>query len=131
MALPVRKQLKYWGLAAAVFIAMLWLLGDVLLPFVLGGAIAYFLDPVADRLERMGLSRTAATAVITLCSVVAFVILALLVIPSLVSQAIQLIDLAPQLFQDLRGFLVTRFPDLLDESSTLHQSLLSVGETIR
>ncbi len=131
MALPVRKQLKYWGLAAAVFIAMLWLLGDVLLPFVMGGAIAYFLDPVADRLERMGLSRTAATAVITLCSVVAFVILALLVIPSLVSQAIQLIDLAPQLFQDLRGFLVTRFPDLLDESSTLHQSLLSVGETIR
>ncbi|MDA0962209.1 MAG: AI-2E family transporter [Proteobacteria bacterium] len=131
MALPVRKQLKYWGLAAAVFIAMLWLLGDVLLPFVLGGAIAYFLDPVADRLERMGLSRTAATAVITLCSVVAFVILSLLVIPSLVSQAIQLIDLAPQLFQDLRGFLVTRFPDLLDDSSTLHQSLLSVGETIR
>lgn len=131
MALPVRKQLKYWGLAAAVFIALLWLLGDVLLPFVLGGAIAYFLDPVADRLERLGLSRAAATAVITLCSVVAFVILALLVIPSLVSQAIQLFNLAPQLFQDLRGFLVERFPELLDENSTLHQSLLSVGETIR
>ncbi len=131
MALPVREQLKYWGLAAAVFIALLWLLGDVLLPFVMGGAIAYFLDPVADRLERTGLSRTAATAIITLCSVIAFAILALMVIPSLVSQAIDLINLAPQLFQDLRSFLVTRFPDLLDESSTLHQSLLSVGETIR
>ena len=131
MALPVRKQLKYWGLAAAVFIALLWLLGDVLLPFVLGGAIAYFLDPVADRLERMGLSRAAATAVITLLSIIAFVIIALLVIPSLVSQAIQLFNLAPQLFQDLRGFLVDHFPDLLDENSTLHQSLLSVGETIR
>jgi predicted PurR-regulated permease PerM len=56
MALPVRDQLKYWGGAAAVFVAMLWFLGDVLLPFVLGGAIAYFLDPVADRFERMGLS---------------------------------------------------------------------------
>ena len=53
MALPVRDQLKYWGLTAAVFSLVLWFLGDVLLPFVLGGAIAYFLDPVADRLPRL------------------------------------------------------------------------------
>ena len=61
MALPIRDQLKYWGIAAAVFMVALWFMGDVLLPFLLGGAIAYFLDPVADRLERMGLGRTAAT----------------------------------------------------------------------
>ena len=131
MALPVREQLKYWGLAAAIFVALLWLLGDVLLPFVLGGAIAYFLDPVADRLERMGLSRAAATAVITILGILTFVVLALLVIPTLITQAIQLFELAPKLFQDLRNFLVTRFPELLDENSTLHQSLLSIGETIR
>ena len=51
MALPVKDQLKYWGLAAAIFLLALWWLGDVILPFVLGGAVAYFLDPVADRLE--------------------------------------------------------------------------------
>ena len=50
MALPVRDQMKYWGIASAIFLAMLWFLGDVILPFVLGGAIAYFLDPVADKL---------------------------------------------------------------------------------
>ena len=66
MALPVRDQLKYWGIAAAVFVLALWFLGDVILPFVLGGAVAYFLDPVADRLERMGASRALATALITL-----------------------------------------------------------------
>ena len=55
MALPIRDQLKYWGIAAAVFMVALWFMGDVLLPFLLGGAIAYFLDPVADRLERLGL----------------------------------------------------------------------------
>ena len=48
---------------------ILWFLGDVLLPFVLGGAIAYFLDPVADRLERLGLSRVAATRAETLMAV--------------------------------------------------------------
>ena len=62
MALPVREQLKYWGIATAVFLIALWWLGDVILPFVLGGAVAYFLDPVADRLESMGASRALATA---------------------------------------------------------------------
>ena len=57
MALPVRDQITYWGIAAAVFLLVMWFLGDVLLPFVLGMAIAYLLDPVADRLERMGMSR--------------------------------------------------------------------------
>ena len=65
MALPIQQQAKYWGIAAAVFFALLWVLGDVILPFVLGGALAYILDPIADRLERLGLSRMAATIVIT------------------------------------------------------------------
>ena len=62
MALPVRQQMKYWGIAAAVFLVVLWGLGNVILPFLVGGAVAYFMDPVADRLERTGMSRTAATA---------------------------------------------------------------------
>ena len=41
MALPIRDQLKYWGVATAVFLVLLWFLGDVLVPFLLGGAIAY------------------------------------------------------------------------------------------
>ena len=63
MALPVQQQVKIWGIAAAVFFLALWFLGDVLMPFILGGAIAYLLDPLADRLEARGLSRGAATAV--------------------------------------------------------------------
>lgn len=131
MGLPVRDQLKYWGIAAAVFMVVLWYLGDVILPFVLGAAIAYFLDPVADRLERMGASRGAATAIITFVALLVFVIAALLIVPTLVSQTTSLINIAPQLFQDLQGFLTKRFPSLVDTDSTLHQSLVSLGETIR
>ena len=89
MALPVRQQVTYWSAAAIVFLAILWFLGDVLMPFVLGAAIAYLLDPVADKLEAVGLSRAAATAVITIGGILVFVILTLLVVPTLVSQAIQ------------------------------------------
>ncbi|MEP5730763.1 MAG: AI-2E family transporter [Sulfitobacter sp.] len=131
MALPIRDQLKYWGIAMAVFLVVLWFVGDVLLPFLLGSAVAYFLDPVADRLERLGLSRALATGLITIVAVVIFVLLALLVIPALVSQTVSLVETAPQLFKDFTEFLTARFPSLLDETSTLRTSLTSLGATIQ
>ena len=131
MALPMREQMKYWGVATAVFLVVLWFIGDVLVPFLLGAAIAYFLDPIADRLERMGLSRSLATAVITLIALLIFVLLALLVIPALVNQASSLLETAPQLFKDFSNFLTERFPTLLVEGSTLRNSLTSVGATIQ
>ena len=69
MALPVNQQIKIWGIAAAVFFVLLWYLGNVIMPFLLGGAIAYCLDPIADALERWGLSRALATTVITLVAI--------------------------------------------------------------
>ena len=131
MALPVREQVTYWGIALAVFALALWYLGNVLLPFVIGGALAYFLDPVADRLERMGFSRAAATAVITAAGIMLFVVFTLLIIPTLISQAIQLFNTAPQLFQQLQAFVRETFPSILIEGSALNETLLSVGETIR
>ena len=67
MAFSTRHQLTYWGIAGAALFAVLWFLGDVLLPFVLGAAIAYFLDPLADKLERLGLSRVLAVLVWCCC----------------------------------------------------------------
>lgn len=131
MALPVREQVKYWGLATAVFFVLLWLLGDVLLPFLVGGAIAYFLDPIADRLETMGLSRAAATSVITLCMVVTVVLLVLAVIPTLVSQMAALVNAAPEIAKRLQAFLVERFPELQDSTSTLRQTLSQIAQYIQ
>ena len=47
-----------------MLILALWLLGDIMLPFIAGLVLAYFLDPVADALERLGLPRLAATLLI-------------------------------------------------------------------
>jgi len=131
MALPIRQQLKYWGIAAAVFFVVLWVLGDVILPFVLGAAIAYFLDPVADRLEALGCSRAIATAIITISALMIFVVLALLVIPTLVSQTAQLISTAPDMASRLQAVLTERFPELGDANSTIRRSLSSIAETIQ
>ena len=130
MALPVRDQLKYWGIAAAVFLLVMYALGNVLLPFFLGAAIAYFLDPVADWLEAKGRSRGMATGVITFCAIIIFVIAALLIIPSLVQQAVQLFNVAPEVARNIATFLTERFPSLADEQSTINQSLRQLGQTV-
>lgn len=131
MTLPADRQLKYWGIAAAVLFLLLWVLGDVILPFILGAAIAYLFDPVADALQRVGFSRVMATVTITVGSILVFVVVGLLVIPTLVQQAAGLVDTAPQLFQRLQVYLTERFPDLLDTESTLRKSIVSLGETIQ
>lgn len=131
MALPVQDQIKYWGLVTAVFFVALWFLGDVILPFVLGGAIAYFLDPVADRLEAMGLSRAAATTIITLVAILIFVVMVLAVVPTLVAQTTALIQTAPQLASDLQNFLTTRFPQLLEPDSAVSQALAAIGQQVQ
>ncbi len=131
MALPVKDQLRYWGIATVVFAVVLWFLGDVLLPFVLGSAIAYFIDPVADRLERAGLSRAAATAVITIIAVLVAVVMGLLVIPTLISQTIDLVNVMPQLLRDLQAFITKQFPSILVEGSTARQTLTSIGDAIK
>ena len=131
MALPTREQAKYWGGALLLFFVMLWFLGGVMLPFIIGSAIAYFLDPLADRLERLGLSRAAATTVITLLALMVVVVAVLALIPTLIKQTTALINAAPEIAQRLQMFLVERFPQLTDSTSTIRQSLAEIGAAIQ
>jgi predicted PurR-regulated permease PerM len=131
MALAAKDQIRYWGIAALVFLLLLWFLGDVLLPFIVGGAIAYFLDPVADRLERLGLSRAAATTVISLVALFLVILLVLAVIPTLVNQLRALVNAAPDIAKRLQVFLLERFPELADSTSTIRQTLAEIGAAIQ
>ena len=86
MALANSVQLTYWGAAAAISGVVLWVLGDMLLPFLIGIAIAYFLDPAADMLERWGLSRSLAVLAITLASLVILLPVVLFITTTLIGQ---------------------------------------------
>ena len=59
-----RSDLRFWLIGAAVFAGLLVLLGDILMPFVAGMAVAYLLDPLVERLARRGVSRTLGTAIV-------------------------------------------------------------------
>ncbi|EEW59404.1 membrane protein [Ruegeria sp. TrichCH4B] len=131
MALPARKQLKYWGLAAVIFAVIMWALGNVLMPFILGGAIAYIIDPLADRLERAGLSREGATAVITVGAVLIFLIMLLLIVPALINQMIDLVQTLPQAMSNLRSFAQEHFPSLFEDNSQVREALAGLWKIVQ
>lgn len=79
--MTVQKQVGFWIAALVALILFLWTFGDILLPFVAGLALAYMLDPVADRLERLGLGRLGATLLILALFVLAFVLVLMLAVP--------------------------------------------------
>ncbi|KRE13902.1 hypothetical protein ASE63_18005 [Bosea sp. Root381] len=93
--MTLQRQIGFWLASLVVFVLLLLLLRDVLLPFVAALALAYLLDPLADRLEKAGMSRLAATIAILFVFLLVFVL--------------ALVLLAPLLGQQLAG-LVARLP---------------------
>jgi predicted PurR-regulated permease PerM len=83
-------------------------LGSVLLPFIAGLVLAYFLDPVADALERLGLPRLVATLVILISAILALAVALILIAPVLADQIGKFASDLPTLIQTL----VTRFNEL-------------------
>ena len=130
MQLPAQKQVMYWGGALVVLLLALWGLGNAMTPFILGAAVAYLLDPLADRLERYGLSRTLAVVVITLVAILLLVAVMLMLVPLLIQQTTALINTAPQMADQLQQFLMAHFPDVFKEGSTVNTALTDLGKTI-
>ncbi|MGH6675421.1 MAG: AI-2E family transporter, partial [Xanthobacteraceae bacterium] len=79
-------HIAFWIVALIVFVGLLWLLSPVLLPFVVGMATAYLLDPLTTRLSKRGLSRLVAALVILAGFVLAVAGLSLVALPVLVRQ---------------------------------------------
>ncbi len=99
--MTLQKQITFWVVSFLVLILVLWLLSPILLPFIAGLVLAYFLDPVADALERLGLPRVAATAVILLLSILLLVLIGLLIVPILGDQIVKFAGDLPSLMQSL------------------------------
>ncbi|MGH6886705.1 MAG: AI-2E family transporter [Kiloniellales bacterium] len=99
------RQLRFWSIAIAVFLLLLYLLRDILLPFVAGMAFAYLLDPICDRLESRGLSRTLATAVVSLAFLLVVALILVLIVPLLVQQTQGLIENLPNLMTSARQWV--------------------------
>ena len=89
----------------AALILFLFVFRSILLPFLAGMILAYFLDPVADRLERLGMSRLLATILILILFVIALVIGLVIVIPILATQLADFLVAPARIFRAAPGAL--------------------------
>jgi predicted PurR-regulated permease PerM len=83
----VERQVLFWIGAAVLLILTVALLKDILLPFIIGIAVAYFLSPIADRLVALGINRTLASALIVALGAVLAVLAIVLLAPVVAEQA--------------------------------------------
>ena len=88
------KAILYF-LITALFLVFIYFIKSILFPFIAAIVVAYFLDPLADRIKKFGLSRTSATAIILGGFLLTITTLLILILPLLYSQTISLIAAVP------------------------------------
>ncbi len=103
----LRRQALFWLATLLALGLFLYVFRGILLPFVAGMALAYFLDPVADRLERWGVSRLMATILILIAFLLLFVIALIIIVPTLVTQASEFIQKLPDYVSQLQSLLAS------------------------
>ena len=126
--MTLQKQAGFWIAVFVTLIFILWSLQTILLPFIAGFVLAYFLDPVADRLESLGLPRIAATAIILLVAILTVVLVAILVVPVIFDQSAKLAAETPAIAQALvdrfNAWAPPQLKDMLANSGTDIQAQL-------
>jgi predicted PurR-regulated permease PerM len=110
-----RRQIRFWLISAIILAVFLYVFSGILLPFVAGMVLAYFLDPVADRLERLGLSRLMATVVILIAFIVVLVLAFVILIPVLATQMADFASKLPEYLTRLQTLITSFDPKWLEE----------------
>jgi predicted PurR-regulated permease PerM len=113
----LEKQTQYWAFAFLIFCGLIWLLKPVLLPFVAGLVIAYFLAPVVNKLAERGVPRWIGALSVLFSFGLIVAILAMLILPMISSQVGALLNALPGMVEKIRNHYVpwlenwvTRFP---------------------
>jgi predicted PurR-regulated permease PerM len=100
-----QRQLWFWLASLVAVIGMVAMFRDILLPFVVGMVLAYFLNPLADRLEAHGLSRTAAALVIVGVVGVLVAVALVFLVPVIAEQLRQLVVSLPETIARLKALI--------------------------
>ncbi len=112
--MTLRNQVLIWIAFLVVMIVLLWLFRGILLPFVVGAALAYLLNPLVNQLQRWHFNRGWATAVVLLAVITIFVGVFLMFLPLVGQQIIGLIQRLPGYVTSLQG-LVTEWSPQINE----------------
>ncbi|WP_354013718.1 AI-2E family transporter [Dyella japonica] len=89
---------RRWQMLAitAAILYVFWLLAPVLMPFAVAAMLAYLGDPLADRLQRLGMGRTLAVSIVFIVLLLVTVGALILLIPLISRQIDNLVENMPR-----------------------------------
>jgi len=93
------SQRWFFLILAVVLGGLVYLLSPILSPFLVGALFAYLSDPIADRLEAVGLSRTTSVVIVFIGMTAVVAMMFLLLLPQLGHQLQTLLARIPQAIQ--------------------------------
>ena len=122
-----KRQIIFWAGAVVAFGLFLYVFSAILLPFVVGMTLAYFLDPVADRLEKLGLSRFVATLFILVSFIVVFVLALMIFLPILFSQFTDFANKMPGYIAQLQSLIASQNAEWIKSVIGVDASVIKNG----
>lgn len=105
MIVPFSSNLRrvlFWLSLMAFFLLFLFVFGNILLPFVAGFVLAYFLNPIVELCEKIGISRLWATVMIVLVAIFVLAAALIVLVPVLGQQLFGIIRNMPDYFSRLQ-----------------------------
>jgi len=110
--MTLRNQVFIWiGLLLALILT-LWIFRGILLPFVVGIALAYLLNPLVNQLQKWHFSRTWATVLVLVCVLTIVVSLFFMFVPLIGQQVVGLIQRLPRYVADLQALIAEWSPEI-------------------
>lgn len=113
--MTIERHALFWIVAIAAFATAVTVLAPVLLPFVIGLTLAYFFNPLADALSRLGVPRWLSATLILVVVTTLMVLAMVFLIPMLAQQTAGLIETLPSEMTRLRGMIEEGARDRLGE----------------
>ncbi len=131
--MTLQRQILIWLCGITLCAVALYLLSPILLPFLMGMVIAYFLDPVADWIETHGLPRLAATSIILGVFTLLFVVCLIILLPVLGRQIAAFAENLPANIGKLIALVDSSGPDwlkemLADTRTSIEESLVDTAK---
>jgi predicted PurR-regulated permease PerM len=110
--MTLRNQVLIWIGFFLALILVLWIFRGILLPFVVGAALAYLLNPLVKQLQNWRFSRGWAVAVVLLSVVTIVISVFVMLVPLVGQQVVGLIQRLPGYAGDLEALVRRWAPEL-------------------
>lgn len=106
--MSIKHQLLFWGTTLCLFLGFILIFKEILLPFVLGIALAYLLNPLIIKLTKSGVHRSVSSILIISLFFIVFALGLLLLTPVLLREATDFIQNVPAYMQHLTDWIKTQ-----------------------